>query len=149
MIDFKGCVGSEQVAVYLEDAGKCLMSMPMSGHTTRARISKLPFVVPGGLEAFSVGDGRLRLPQPRPETIDRMDEVLAWISLIPQDKVILRRIVGARALLSPVTGRNIYSWRRLGDLLDVDHKTIQRWRKDGLAIIARELNRQNKVGIAA
>ena len=89
MIDFKGCVGSEQVAVYLEDAGKCLMSMPMSGHTTRARISKLPFVVPGGLEAFSVGDGRLRLPQPRPETIDRMDEVLAWISLIPQDKVIL------------------------------------------------------------
>jgi len=47
-----------------------------------------------------------------------------------------------------VTGRNIYSWQRLGDLLGVDHKTIQRWHKDGLAIVARELNRQNKVGIA-
>ena len=45
--------------------------------------------------------GRLRPPVPDSERIDRMDEALGWIPLIPRDRYVLRRIVGARSLVSP------------------------------------------------
>jgi hypothetical protein len=52
--------------------------------------------------------GVLRLVQatPRPAdpcaaAIDAMDEALAWVQLIPADRYVLRRIVNARALVSP------------------------------------------------
>jgi hypothetical protein len=64
-----------------------------------------------------------------------MDDALAWIPLIPRDRYVLRRIVGARSLVSPVTERHLFSWRRLGALLGADHKAIQRWHAQGIDII--------------
>ena len=37
-----------------------------------------------------------------------MDEAMAWISLIPLDRYVLRRIVGARSLVHPITERHLY-----------------------------------------
>ena len=60
--------------------------------------------------------------------------------LIPIEKYVLRRIVGARSLVSPMTGRYLYSWRRLGTAIGADHKAVQRWYVQGLAMIVARLN---------
>ena len=70
-----------------------------------------------------------------------MDQALAWIPLIPSDKLILRRIVGCRSLVSPLTGRHLFTWRRLARLLGADHKAIQRWHANGIDTIVATLNR--------
>ena len=38
-----------------------------------------------------------------------------------------RRIIGARSLVSPVTGRHIFTWRQVARMLGADHRAIQRW----------------------
>ncbi len=69
-----------------------------------------------------------------------MDQALAWIALIPADKLVLRRIVGCRSLVSPLTGRHLFSWRRLARLLGADHKAISRWHANGIDLIVTALN---------
>jgi hypothetical protein len=69
-----------------------------------------------------------------------MDEALGWIPLIPRDRSVLRRIVGARALINPLTDRHLYPWRRLGTMLGADHKAVQRWHAQGVDIIVSALN---------
>ena len=128
------------VTYRLEEAGATLLALPASGHSTRLRVSQLD-VVHTALEAYGWDKGRLRPPVPSAARITRMDEALAWIPLIPRDRYVLRRIVGARCLVSPVTERHIYSWRRLGGLLGADHKAVQRWHAQGIALIVAALNR--------
>jgi hypothetical protein len=100
-------------------------------------------VVQSAIEAYgwTKVDARLRPPTPSSGQITRMDEALDWIPLIPIDKYVLRRIVGARALVSPITDRNLFSWRRLAALLGADHKAIQRWHCQGIDIIVSSLKR--------
>ena len=71
--------------------------------------------------------------------ITRMDEALGWIALIPRDRYVLRRIVGARALIHPLTERHLYPWRRLGAAIGADHKAVQRWHAQGIALIVAGL----------
>jgi hypothetical protein len=68
-----------------------------------------------------------------------MDEALGWLRLIPDDKYVVRRILASRMLVSPVTGRHLFAWRRLGLLLGADHKAVQRWHGDGVRILVRAL----------
>ena len=77
---------------------------------------------------------------PSAAAIDRMDRVLAWIPRIPVDKFVLRRVVGARCLVNPMTGRYLYSWRRLGTAIGADHKAVQRWHCRGIDLIVTALN---------
>src|SRR3954451_2995000 len=66
-------------------------------------------------------------------------EALGWLSLIPTDRHVLRRIVAVRCLVAPLTGRHLYSWRQLGRVLGADHRAVQRWHADGIRCIARAL----------
>ena len=70
-----------------------------------------------------------------------MDEAWAWLGRIPNDRYVLRRIVGARALINPATERHMFSWRRLGTLLGADHRAVQRWHREGIDTIVTSLNR--------
>jgi hypothetical protein len=83
---------------------------------------------------------RIHPPVPSAARITRMDEALGWIPLIPRDRSVLRRIVGARALINPLTDRHLYPWRRLGTMLGADHKAVQRWHAQGVDIIVSALN---------
>jgi len=58
--------------------------------------------------------------------------------------VVLRRIVHARSLVSPLTGRHIYSWRKVAVLLGADHRAVQRWYLSGLALMLDELEKLGK-----
>lgn len=122
---------AETVMSRLTEAGRTLMSLPPS----QAK-AKLTSTFGGALPADSP---RLQAGPPEPQDIDAMDEALAWLRLIPQDRYVIRRIVGAKALVCPLTGKQLYSWRRLGDALGADHKAVQRWHAQGIDMIVDAL----------
>src|SRR5271168_1983569 len=118
----------------LEEAGATLLALPGTGYSPRLRVSQLE-VVHSALEACGWERGRIKPPAPSASRISRMDEALGWLTLIPKDRYVLRRIVGARSLVSPVTERHLYSWRRLASVLGADHKAVQRWHAQGIDMI--------------
>ncbi len=130
------------VVARLEEAGSVIMALPNTGPTTRMRTVRHD-IVHDAIEAYGGApiNQRLRPPVPNSAQITRMDEAMGWIAAIPRDKYVIRRIVGARALISPLTERHIYPWRRLAALLGADHKAIQRWHAQGIEIIVASLNR--------
>ena len=132
---------AEFLIARLEEAGATLLSIPHSGWTTKLRTSSLD-IVRSAAEAYGWGEKRLRPPVPSASKIDRMDEALSWIPLIPVENYVLRRIVGARCLVHPLTERHLYPWRRLAAALGADHKAIQRWHGQGIDLIIAALNRR-------
>jgi hypothetical protein len=118
----------------LEEAGATLLALPGSGYSPRLRMAHLD-VVHTAADAYGWEPGRIRPATPTAERISRMDEALGWIILIPKTRHVLRRIVGARSLVSPVTERHLFSWRRLGSVLGADHKAVQRWHAQGIDMI--------------
>ena len=129
----------EYVTYRLEEAGATLLALPSTGYTTRLRTTVFE-VVGGTVEAFPGETGRVRPPAPPAARITRMDEALSWVARIPPDRHVLRRIVGARALVSPVTERHLFTWRRLAVVLGADHKAVQRWHAQGILLIVQALN---------
>jgi hypothetical protein len=130
-----GRIDRDYVIYRLEEAGETLLALPATGYTTRLRTSSLDIVRSAIDGPADDTDRKLRPATPSSDRITRMDDALAWIPLIPRDRYVLRRIVGARSLVSPVTERHLFSWRRLGALLGADHKAIQRWHAQGIDII--------------
>ena len=129
----------EFVTYRLEEAGATLLALPNTGYTTHLRTTVLD-VVRETVESFASEKGRVRPPVPPAVRITRMDEALSWIARIPPDRYVLRRIVGARSLVSPVTERHLFTWRRLAGVLGADHKAVQRWHAQGVALIVQSLN---------
>ena len=128
------------VIARLEEAGETLLSLPATGWSTRLRTSSLD-IVRSALENYGWSESRVRPPVPSSARITQMDEAYGWISAIPVENYVLRRIVGARSLINPVTGRYVFPWRRLGSALGADHKAVQRWHGQGIALIVAALAR--------
>jgi hypothetical protein len=135
----EGAFDTALVIARLEEAGRTLLAMPHTGPSPKLRTTVLE-VVRTAVEGYGWGDGRLRAAYPDSAHVTRMDEALGWISRIPLDRYVLRRIVGARALINPTTDRHLYPWRRLGAALGADHKAVQRWHAQGIAMIVASLN---------
>ena len=122
----------------LEEAGAVLPALPQSGWSTKLRTSNLE-VVRTAMESYGWGERPVRPPVPSASDITRMDEAMGWVQLIPLDRYVLRRIVGARSLVNPLTDRHLFPWRRLGAALGADHKAVQRWHAEGIALIVAGL----------
>ena len=127
----------------LEEAGATLLALPGTGYSTRLKTSHLD-VVHEAQTAYGWAPGKIRPPVPSASKITRMDEALSWIALIPNERYVLRRIVGARCLVSPVTERHLFSWRRLGGVLGADHKAVQRWHGQGIDMIVAAVGALDK-----
>jgi hypothetical protein len=132
----------DHIIYRLEEAGATLLALPGSGWSTRMRGSSIE-IIRTALEAYGWEASRIRPAVPPADKIDRMDEAMGWIQLIPQDRYVLRRVVGARSLVHPITDRYLYSWRRLGAALGADHKAVQRWHAQGIATIVSGLRRSD------
>ena len=130
-----GRIDAAYITYRLEEAGATLLALPGTGYSTRLKVSHLD-VVQEACEAFGgSGAGQIRPAVPTAARITRMDEALGWITLIPRERYVLRRIVGARSLVSPVTERHLFSWRRLGGVMGADHKAVQRWHAQGIDML--------------
>lgn len=136
--------GADQIVARLEEAGRTLLALPRTGWSSRLRASRLE-VIHNAAEAHNEPEGP-RPAMPTAAHIARMEEAFGWLQLIPQDRYVLRRIVGARAMVSPTTGRHIYPWRKLASLLGADHKAVQRWHAEGIALIVRALTPETPDG---
>ena len=109
--------GAELVIARLEEAGSTLLVLPQTGYSTKLRSGSLE-IVRSALETYGSSDRQIRPAVPSAAQITRMDEALAWITLIPRERHVLRRIVGARALVNPMTERHLFSWRRLATVVE-------------------------------
>lgn len=132
-------VDPDFVTYRLEEAGATLLALPGTGWSTRLRTSSID-IVRTALESYGWTTARIRPPVPSAERITRMDETMGWIGLIPRDRYVLRRIVGARSLVHPITERHLFPWRRLAAALGADHKAVQRWHAQGISLIVAGLN---------
>jgi hypothetical protein len=132
-------IDADYVVYRLEEAGTTLLALPGTGWSTRMRTSSLE-IVRTALEAYGWSDGKIRPAVPSAEKITRMDEAMSWIPLIQADRYVVRRVVGARSLVHPITDRHLFPWRRLGKALRADHKAIQRWHAQGIRMIVNALN---------
>ena len=130
---------AERLICRLEEAGAALLALPGTGWSTRLRGSSLE-IVRTAIENYGWTTNRIRPPVPSATQITRMDEAMSWISLIPIDRYVLRRIVGARSLVHPITERHLFPWRRLATVLGADHKAVQRWHAQGMDLIVSSLN---------
>jgi hypothetical protein len=124
----------QYVIARLEAAGATLLALPQTGFSTRLRSSSLD-IVRNALDSYSFSAARIRPPVPSGKEIDEMEQALGWIPMIPSDRYVLRRIVGARTLVNPMTGRHVFAWRRLATSIGTDHKSVQRWHAQGIAMI--------------
>lgn len=127
-------VDAATVITRLEEAGRTLLALPHSGPSPKLRVSVWE-VLNSAIEGYGWEATRLRPAVPDAARIGRMDEAFGWLALIPREKYVLRRIVGLRALVHPLTGRHLYPWRRLGAALGADHKAVQRWHGQGVGLI--------------
>jgi Domain of unknown function (DUF6362) len=125
----------------LEEAGATLLALPGTGWTTKLRTSSLD-IVRTALDAYSGTENRIRPAIPSAAKITRMDEAMGWITLIPLDRYVLRRIVGARSLVSPTTDRHVFPWRRLAKAIGADHKAVQRWHRQAIDMIVAALKQR-------
>ncbi|HEY7577236.1 MAG TPA: DUF6362 family protein [Acetobacteraceae bacterium] len=132
-------IDADMVLCRLEEAGATLLALPGSGWSTRLRTSSLE-IVRTAIESYGWRTNRIRPPIPSPTRITRMDEAMGWISLIPLDRYVLRRIVGARSLVHPITQRHLFPWRRIAAAIGADHKAVQRWHDQGIDLIVAKLN---------
>ena len=132
---------ADLVIYRLEEAGAALLALPGTGWSTRMRGSSLE-VVRAAIESYGWTTNRIRPPVPSAARITRMDEAMSWLLLVPIDRYVLRRIVGARSLVHPITERHLFPWRRLGAALGADHKAVQRWHAQGIDLIVTALNRR-------
>jgi hypothetical protein len=132
-------IDADYVVYRLEEAGATLLALPDTGYSTRLRTSSLE-IVRTALEAYGWTDARIRPAVPSADKITRMDEAMNWVPLIPPDRYVVRRVVGARSLVHPITDRHLFAWRRLGKALGADHKAVQRWHAQGIAMIVTALN---------
>jgi len=130
---------AETVIGRLEAAGAALLALPGTGWSTKMRSSSLE-IVRVAIEGYGWTNKRIRPPIPSAAQITRMDEALGWISMIPIDRYVLRRIVGARSLVHPITERHLFPWRRLGTAIGADHKAVQRWHAQGIELVVAALN---------
>jgi hypothetical protein len=131
----------EEVISRLEEAGRTLLSLPPERAAGHCRTSIWEYVRE---PVHSMALPRKSEPTPSPKDVSRMDEALRWPMLIPLDKFVLRRLVCARMMVSPLTGRHLFPWRRIGTLLGADHKAIQRWHAQGIHIITGNLQTQKR-----
>lgn len=132
------------VAAQLEQAGATMLAM-RSPTGPAGYGSGWPDVVRDAVEAYGYTPDRVRTPVPSAAAITRMDRAFAWIGLIPARSVVIRRIVGARAMVHPMTGRHLASWRKIGRLLGADPRAVMRWHRIGIEAIAEAVEQRGDV----
>jgi hypothetical protein len=145
---------AEEVGRRLEDAGQTLMALPLPrGALPQDARSRWPDAVrgyedvfaaligasPEVAQDFSDSHNRVRTV-PSARSVGQMDEVLDWLWSISDSRK--RRLCLARALVHPVSGRHLASYRKLGRLFGLHHETVRVWHDRALSELAMVLTRK-------
>jgi Domain of unknown function (DUF6362) len=142
-----GGISAPEVIARLEEAGATLLAMRLLGVAPSAIRSSMPEPLREVWESYGWDPEPIRAAIPSCAAIDRMDEAWGWLGLVPPDKRVLRRIVAARSLVHPLSGRHCVPWRRLGRIIGASHEAARVWHGQGITIIVQRLS--HNVVIAA
>jgi len=136
----------DDVIARLEQAGATLLALRLAPVCPQEPRSSLPEPVRDVSASYGWAKATGRPATPCGAAIDMMDEALGWVSLIPADRYVLRRIINARALVSPSTGRHLFTWSAIGRLIGADRRAVTRWHAQGIGIIAKALHASQQRG---
>lgn len=124
----------DEVRDWLEWAGATLLAMRLRSPFPREFRAAWPEFPSDFNDAYGYTAESFRVPAPSSADIDLMDTILALPSLV--DDPTTRRILHRRALVTPLTGRYIHSYRSIALLLHSDERRVARLHKAGLVRIA-------------
>ncbi|WP_459774282.1 DUF6362 family protein [Asaia astilbis] len=127
----------EQIGEWLDEAALTLAALPATGLRPAGAGSGWPDYV---RELEDLGWDRESddfLPRPGADQVERLDHVLTWVPLIEDRK--LRAVVNMRLIVHPISGRHRWEWRKIGNKLGANHKTIQAWHQRACAVIAKKI----------
>lgn len=137
----------------LESAGRTLMMMPpVKGPKEYG--TAWPEHLREHLDTLEVVDNSLvviniekKMPWPKPDSkqISELDQVLTWLTELAvycNEKKVpwVIRTVWIAMLHHPITGKRLYSWRKIGKHLGKSQTTAQDWYEHGVSIISRLQN---------
>ena len=126
----------EEVRLWLEWGGSKLLALGISSPAPKSPHVVWPEYKTLASDAYGRTNNTLRPASPTRFEITLMDEILLLPGLIPD--VLTRRIIHARALVTPVSNRYVYSWSKIATLLQSDRKAIALRHAKGLrSIVAR------------
>lgn len=131
---------AEYVIARLEEAGRTLLAMRGAGAWPAGYGSSWPPMVREAVKSYGWQQAAPLVPVPDPAAIDRMDAAWPWLGLVPDSKGVMRRIVAARSMVHPAHGRHLFPWRKLARAVGADHKAVQRWHGQGVALIVGALD---------
>ena len=128
----------ETLQFWLEWAGARLVAMPGGTNRPNSPRALWPEYSQDKFELVKFrGQLPLRVNGPSKDEILIMDEILLLHNL--SEYVVRRRLIHCRSVVHPITGRNIYSWRRIAKLLKSDPKVVHRWYDLGLLEVSRRV----------
>lgn len=102
-----------------------LLALKVGGLSPQGYRCQMPEPVRSIWTAYGSEQARLNWPAPSSAAIDRMEEVMGWLPLV--DDVVCRRVVAARMLTHPLSGRPIVSYGRLAKAFSTSRSTVERW----------------------
>lgn len=126
-----------EIRDWLEWAGSQMLSLSVPRIRPSSYRSFWPEIPPDPIVAYGFNPTRLRPPPPGSEAIKIMDGIFDLILLVPHIQT--RRILQARALVSPLNGRYLYGWTTLAVILHSNRKAIAAEHKKGLRLISSQI----------
>lgn len=115
----------EALAEALERAGATLVALPATHLGPVEYGSAWPDVVRAAHEAYGWQPGETRYPVPSARDITEMDRLYAVVNRLPPDRRTWRRLLLMRSLCHPITGRHLWSWRKIARALGWSHTYVQ------------------------
>jgi hypothetical protein len=127
-------VSPDEIRLWLEWAGSRLLSLPSGRLYPQSFRSFWPNYPDDVHTAFGYTNTSLRPNPPPPEDIAIMDAVFDLVLLV--DRVTTRRILQARALVSPINGRYLFHWTTIAVILSSNRRAVAAEHGKGLEKIA-------------
>jgi hypothetical protein len=141
----KYVVEPDDVRILLEWAGIRLLSMRITSPVPQGFRSYWPDYAADAAEAYGYTRETMRAAAVGPKEITIMDQILTLPSLITD--IPTRRIVHKRSLVTPVSGRYVFSYTRLAKDLSIDARLAARLYLKGVAEIGRRIPKQQAYAI--
>jgi hypothetical protein len=127
---------NDYVVRRIEHAGATLRCLRIKSPSTLLARGRIDIVQEVGVD-MAPDRVRLAYPVPSARDVSLMDEALSWIWLIPNR--VKRRVVSMRSQFHPYQEKNIISWRRCGEIIGADHKTVRVWHAQAIDLITQGL----------
>ena len=121
-------------------AGRTMVAWRVDGVWPGGFRSGMPDYVREVDEGYRLDD-EPAVDTPSRRALDDMFHVITWVSLIPADRIVFRRIVAARMLCKPHLDKPMLSWRAIAAKVGASHEAVRVWHGQAIGMIVDELNR--------